>query len=899
MAMDDTTFEGKAQRRKAGRVYLSGSPSSESVNGSQDAALSLAGADVDAPEGEVSQEDVTPVVSQIYDGPSFGERMRYRFDQTSDYLRHMSREQWLWIGVILLATILRFWDLGAKPLHHDESMHAFFSLEFARNPASYQYDPLLHGPFQFHAEGFIFMIILAAQRIFGVGGVAGNPWINDATARILPALFGIGIVALPIGLRRVLGRYSALITGLLLAVSPAFVYFSRFLREDIYFNFFMFAMVVCAVQYAQKRTIRWMVGLFLMTVFAYATFEGTYLTLVVFLSFLAVLAVWELASSLARRLPRELSGRERLFFSRSGLLLAAGAVGGVLAYIALRIMNNLNTYIVKNMQQADVKVAQLENATVLVLLYLSIAVAVVVIGVLLWQISRDDSQVTVSRPAHSDQDEFDDEEDVFPSSRTFGQRAEAIFTAPGRWAAARRDRIDPDEQPFLHLILGISWVHWFVGIVAGWVLFVALYWVLPPGPGGNLSWGEGFQIGVGRGVWQGLYYWIQQHEVARGGQPVYYYLLLLPLYEQLAIVFGLAGAVYSLFRPTRCRLFLVWWFVVSMGLYTWAGEKMPWLSIHILLPLMLLAAVMIERIVEACIDLSWDVREQGLRALLLRPRTSASLALASAPAESAEVSGADALTEVSGAPLFRDATVRLRRVYRAVAWRVVGTIASAALALALFIPMVHSMVTLAYVEPAYGPQEMMVYVQTTTDVTNAVAKINAADQKLHGGKHQLSVWVGQGEEWPFYWYLRDYYLDAHPETYARFDPDISLPFAKDSQPPDVLILTPADAQAFMTAHPGYSAKQYKLRSWWDEAYKPLPCTPSKTVTCSSAQNWGYGVGLPNYLSYGSGAKPADKFDLGRTVNRLWNWLWYRQPLGDVNGSYDFTLVVRDGLPIQP
>jgi hypothetical protein len=35
------------------------------------------------------------------------------------------------------------------------------------------------------------------------------------------------------------------------------------------------------------------------------------------------------------------------------------------------------------------------------------------------------------------------------------------------------------------------------------------------------------------------------------------------------------------------------------------------------------------------------------------------------------------------------------------------------------------------------------------------------------------------------------------------------------------------------------------------------------------------------------------------VNRLWSWLWYRQPLGDVNGSYDFTLVVRDGLPIQP
>ena len=34
---------------------------------------------------------------------------------------------------------------------------------------------------------------------------SGNPWINDATTRILPVMLGIGIVALPIGLRRELG----------------------------------------------------------------------------------------------------------------------------------------------------------------------------------------------------------------------------------------------------------------------------------------------------------------------------------------------------------------------------------------------------------------------------------------------------------------------------------------------------------------------------------------------------------------------------------------------------------------------------------------------------------------------------------------------------------------------
>src|SRR5690242_19680008 len=79
-----------------------------------------------------------------------------------------SRERLLtWLpfwGVILLGVILRFWGLGDKPLHHDESLHAFYSLQLLHNTISqwggcvigsvsncYAYSPWLHGPFQFHA----------------------------------------------------------------------------------------------------------------------------------------------------------------------------------------------------------------------------------------------------------------------------------------------------------------------------------------------------------------------------------------------------------------------------------------------------------------------------------------------------------------------------------------------------------------------------------------------------------------------------------------------------------------------------------------------------------------------------------------------------------------------------
>ena len=269
---------GSANNRRTGsqrqRIKATRAIPPEQLSG-PDGALALteaetteAVANVPVEEAPSHERAVDAVASPVYDAPSIGERLAFRSRQVWDYLRQMTLMQWLWIGVLLLATILRFWDLGAKPLHHDESMHAYFSLAFARNPSGYMYDPLLHGPFQFHAEGFVFMVILAAQNLFHVGSATGSPWINDATARILPALFGVGIVALPLGLRRQLGRVGALVAALLLAVSPAFVYFSRFLREDIYFNFFMLAMVVCAVQYARKRSIRWIVGIALMTVFA-------------------------------------------------------------------------------------------------------------------------------------------------------------------------------------------------------------------------------------------------------------------------------------------------------------------------------------------------------------------------------------------------------------------------------------------------------------------------------------------------------------------------------------------------------------------------------------------------------------------------------------------------------
>ena len=51
-----------------------------------------------------------------------------------------------------------------------------------------------------------------------------------------------------------------------------------------------------------------------------------------------------------------------------------------------------------------------------------------------------------------------------------------------------------------------------------------------------INWG-----GIGTGFVGSLGYWLSQQGVARGSQPLYYYLIVFPLYEYLPLILGLAG----------------------------------------------------------------------------------------------------------------------------------------------------------------------------------------------------------------------------------------------------------------------------------------------------------------------------------------------------------------------
>ena len=108
-----------------------------------------------------------------------------------------------------------------------------------------------------------------------------------------------------------------------------------------------------------------------------------------------------------------------------------------------------------------------------------------------------------------------------------------------------------------------------------------------------------------------LLYWLGQHDVQRGEQPWFYYLLLFPQYEFFAVLLGGVATLVATWATLRAagsgtgvdprlffRFFLAVWFVGIFAALSWAGEKMPWLIIHITLPATLLAAALLGDLAE-------------------------------------------------------------------------------------------------------------------------------------------------------------------------------------------------------------------------------------------------------------------------------------------------------------
>ncbi len=215
--------------------------------------------------------------------------------------------RWDWyaaafVVVVLAALGLRLFELSGRAMHYDEAIHLHYGWKLANSAGAllgwpwifgtdYLHSAWMHGPFQIEMTAVIF-------TIFGD---------SDFTARMGYAFFGTALVGLPYFLRDHIGKHGALIAAVMLALSPALLYFSRFGRNDIIMMFFAVSLFILMWRYLHggRRILLYVSSAVLALMFA--TKETAYLLVAIFgfIAFLAALP--ELLPWLRRKsaLPRE------------------------------------------------------------------------------------------------------------------------------------------------------------------------------------------------------------------------------------------------------------------------------------------------------------------------------------------------------------------------------------------------------------------------------------------------------------------------------------------------------------------------------------------------------------------------------------------------------------------
>ncbi|MFN8522035.1 MAG: TIGR03663 family protein [Chloroflexota bacterium] len=574
-----------------------------------------------------------------------------------------------------LGFALRIYDVGARAYHHDESLHAVYSW-YLYVGRGYIHDPLMHGPWQFHISALMYFL-------FGD---------SDVTGRLAAATFGTLIILLPYWLRSELGERGAIAASILFTLSPSFLYFSRFTREDIFLACFTLLMVVGIFGWVRTRNPRYLYAGALGLILAFADKEATYIHVFVFV--ITIAGLW-----------------------------ATATVHG------------------------------------------------------LW---------------------------------------------PPVWAALK------DIRPRL-------WVECLAIFAVIYVLLFTTF-LTNVGPFWDLARCQATRFNGCGGLWSGtagaLLYWIDQHDVQRGGQPFYYYLILLPLYEHIPLVFGGLALATRWFRRSVFGWFCVGWFLGNLLIYSWAGEKMPWLLPHIAMPLVLLAA-------------RWlgDWSHQLDRVVIVhRPSLAAfglSLLVPLTLGAAAAVSAAQVLTPLDSQSRFLERSTLLAAAIAAAVgivyvarWkqaraRLAISTAAVVLVGAMYI---HTSWMVTY---AHGdiPVEMLVYVQSSPDVPWVVREIERIGYQT-GQRKDLRILMDNGFaenaggqviqheaiSWPFEWYLRDY---KNRRYYSRtFGTDVNL-----RDYPVILAMAP-NVDPVRDQLSDYSVQRYRLNWWYPEDYKEWLTNPS-------------------------------------------------------------------------
>jgi uncharacterized protein (TIGR03663 family) len=491
---------------------------------------------------------------------------------------HINLETFLYISLGVIAVVACFYNLGVRAQSHDESLHALYSWKLFAGEG-YEHNPMMHGPFLFHINALMYLL-------FGT---------SDFTARISAALFGVTLVLLPAFLRKELGRVGALIVSTLTLISPTTLYYARYIRNDIYMMVWAMLMAIALFRYLETRKAGWIYLGAVAVTLAVCTKETSYITGFIGFTFVIMLMVQQLLSSRAARTVVVVGLVLVIVLAIVYLLIGAQVPKLPLKDASAETPQGLTHETAKKINEVifllvGILVAMLLGILLIkrdgllklplrlivayVLSILSMAVICAGLGGLVWL-------VVAQLP-----------EGMLPPMGFMALQVIAVGAAVGAGAylwwllvnTAHREKWLPAE--FQDKVLYIT-----IALVV--IIFSLLYTTFFTNPKGMAS-----------GTFGAITYWLAQQEVKRAGQPWFYYFVIAPLYEFLPIGVGLIAMLYyfvtgkvsrSEEEEDRSRpvlplvAYLVYWTISAWLIYSWAGEKMPWMLVHVVQPMIVLS----------------------------------------------------------------------------------------------------------------------------------------------------------------------------------------------------------------------------------------------------------------------------------------------------------------------
>ena len=712
------------------------------------------------------------------------------------------------IGII--AAVLRFYNLGARAMHHDESLHGFFSWGFKNgldefftfgtgNTETYKHVPFMHGPFQFIGNGFM-------MWIFGDG---------EFQARILAATMGTGLVLLPFLFRNQIGRIGALAAAALIAFSPTLLYYSRFTREDIYTAFWTFGMVIFAWRYITSRENKW---LYLTAGFmagSFCTKETTFMTVAAFIFFFMYLFAGHIAEKIRATRP-DMSTPQYI-----GLTFVA-IPGALVLAIAWPFVKSW---------REKYRLDEMPPEAHLIVLMGTLALPQYAAGVQLLLGSEWKNRAQDAGNSHV-------------SSAEFGV---AVTSVLGLIAAS--------------IAIGLSWRPkvWAIAAVCFWAPFILLSTTFFSNLPGFFS-----------VIWGSLDYWLSQQDVRRGNQPDYYYFITIPVYEFLPLVLSIAAGLYYTIRGKmrnamfvgggmlaillllvlppgpdiqkvssfhivlpftiallgvfsfdmdRLNRFLLFWLVVTAFALTVAGEKMPWLNVHIALPLAVLAGRFVGDMMERT-----DLRPELPKIDRLAPFAYAAVSSALSVLVFVIV-GPFAAASIGGWILAAVAAIAVYWAYTGYSHKTAVQVAMLGAVCAFAVFSVRAGVLASWGHPDlprpllgdvaqrdHGdvPEELLVYTQTSGDIPILRDQVDkAAKESGLGDNLPIVVDSVDGYTWPWAWYLRDYKSVSYTTISANYAP-----------PQGAILFISKQSATNVTLGEGYNeGVPYHHRRWFPEEYR--------------------------------------------------------------------------------